>query len=333
MIQIRKLVLFAALVIGIDQVSGYGLDSLYRRTTSGEVGGGLINLALVQDPDILVLGSSRAQHHISPAILRDDLSMTVFNAGVNGQDFLYAVMLLDLWTRSHRPPAAIVVNMDSRSLLKSGEELDRASVFGPYFDDSRTVQQILLMRGRYARLKYLSYAYRFNGKVLPILKNLVIRPAPGFDGYLPLGGSLAGMRLPANGADEGQEARDAGIDGTEKSRTFWDFKLGHLEEIATYCRKNGTRLFLVTGPVLKSNPEWAAAAQQLSSLPSRYPGVEFLDLSERTHPEAFAGQPQLYADNTHLNARGAAVFSHLLADEIAGRMRGAKALTVRRGKS
>jgi hypothetical protein len=305
----RGFLLFLVLVIGFDQALGAGLDRLYRRTTSGEFGG-LINYALKQDPEVLVLGSSRAQHHVSPSILQARLSATVFNAGVNGQDFLYAVMLLDLWTRSHRPPAAIILHMDPQSLSRSEEEIERTSVFSAYFGESQIVRRILLMRGNYARVKYLSYSYRFNGKVFPIIKNLVVRPDPTFDGYVGLAGSLAG------GSDSSAASGGAEIGALP----YWDLKLEYLGEMAQYCRNTGTRLFLFTSPVFKSDPARSVWSARLSQLVASYPGVEFLDLSERTHPELFAGQFQLYFDNTHLNARGAEIFSTLLGDEIAARM-------------
>jgi hypothetical protein len=306
---VRALVLFLVFIAGLDQALGTALDGLYRQTTSGELGG-FINLALKQSPDILVLGSSRAAAHVSPSILRARLSASAFNAGAAGQDFLYAIMLFDLWTRSHHPPAAIILNVDPRSLARSEEEIQRTGVFSAYFDKSETVQRILLMRSHYARLKYLSYSYRFNGKVLPIIKNLVERPDSAFDGYTPARGALdvsSDPRLAVTGRETG-EFPD------------WDLKLEYLKELTQYCRKNGTRLFLIAAPVFTADPVRGAWSARMSRLATSYAGLEFLDLSERTHPELFSGKAHLYHDNMHLNARGAEIFSTLLASEIAERM-------------
>ena len=78
----RAFILFLVILVGFDQAVGISLDALYRRTTSGELGG-LINLALKQSPDILVLGSSRAVHHVSPSVLRTGLSASVFSQDIN----------------------------------------------------------------------------------------------------------------------------------------------------------------------------------------------------------------------------------------------------------
>ena len=83
-----------------------------------------------------------------PAVLGHKLLLTAFNAGIDGQDFLYAMMLFDLWQRSNAPPEAIVLNVDSDSFEKADDELQRASVFSFYYDDSPLVRRIpALVRG------------------------------------------------------------------------------------------------------------------------------------------------------------------------------------------
>src|SRR5207244_11121637 len=97
----------------------------------------------------------------------------------------------DLWQRSHAPPKAIVLNIDDDSFQRSDEELQRAGVFSFYYDDSPLVRQILNERSRFERLKFLSRAYRANGKVFAIARNLFTHLAPDFDGFEPLSGYLS----------------------------------------------------------------------------------------------------------------------------------------------
>src|SRR5256885_4094904 len=107
----------AALIVIIDIALGASLGRLYRKTHTGE-SGGLINDALSRDAQVLLLGSSRMRHHGMPAVLNRKLSLTAFNAGMDGQDFLYAMMLFDLWQRSHAPPNSIVLNIDPDSFQR-----------------------------------------------------------------------------------------------------------------------------------------------------------------------------------------------------------------------
>src|ERR1051325_208145 len=180
----------AGLIVFIDVALGLSFNPLYRKTRTGETGG-LINDALSRHAQVLLLGSSRMRHHAMPAVLNHKLSLTAFNAGMDGQDFLYAVMLFDLWQRSNPPPSAIVLNIDPDSFEKSDEELQRAGIFSFYYDESPLVRRILNERSRFERLKFLSRAYRANGKVFAIGKNLFRHPTPDFDGFEPLSGHLS----------------------------------------------------------------------------------------------------------------------------------------------
>jgi hypothetical protein len=229
----RRLFIFlgvAALIVTMDITLGASLGRLYRRTHTGE-SGGLINDALSRNVQVLLLGSSRMRHHGMPAVLNRKLSLTAYNAGMDGQDFLYAVMLFDLWQRSNEPPKAIVLNIDSDSFQKSDEELQRAGVFSFYYDESPLVRQILNQRSRFERLKFLSRAYRANGKIFAIAKNLFTHPDPDFDGFEPLSGSLSPQTVPAPS------------ESIPMLTEFWSLKVECLRRLAGYCSRHAAAFF------------------------------------------------------------------------------------------
>lgn len=293
-----------ALIVFLDLTIGVGLGRLYRKTHTGE-SGGLINDALSRHPQILLLGSSRMRHHAMPTVLNRKLSLTAYNAGMDGQDFLYAMMLFDLWQRSNPAPKAIVLNIDSDSFEKTDDELQRADVFSFYYDDSPLVRQILNERSRFERLKFLSRAYRANGKVFAIAKNLFNHQAPDFDGFEPLSGHLSPETVPVPSESIPTVAQ------------FWPLKVECFKRLADYCTHHGTRLILVQSPRFREDPlahdAWVKA---LSQFLASYPTVEFVDLSTCAHPDAFRNKPELFKDGSHLNAHGAEIFSTVLADAL-----------------
>ncbi|MHC9063845.1 hypothetical protein ACYX34_14310 [Nitrospira sp. CMX1] len=306
-----KHVLFiAVLIIGIDQMIGCVLSRLYLHTTTGD-SGGIINGVLRRKADFLVLGSSRAKHHVIPAILKKQLSGSVFNAGINGHDFLYAIMLLDIWTHAHAPPKAILLHIDYASLSYSEKELARTHVFSGYFGESERVRGILLMRGEYEWVKYLSFSYRFNGKVLSIIKNLVMRTdnmLDEYDGYVGLNGTFVARVDPVISPAESS---------SDEFPPFWELKLSYLSELARYCKVNGTRLILFHSPRYQEDSaalvDWS---KRIADLQLTHEGVEYLDLSARS-AERITGRSEYFRDVAHLNSKGAEVFSQILADEIA----------------
>jgi hypothetical protein len=303
----RRLYIFigvAALILIMDMALGTSLGYLYRKTRTGETGG-LINDALSRHAQVLLLGSSRMRHHGMPAVMNRKLSLTAFNAGMDGQDFLYAVMLFDLWQRSNAPPKAIVLNIDPDSFQQSDEELQRAGIFSFYYDDSPLVRQILNERSRFERLKFLSRAYRANGKVFAILKNLFAHPAADFDGFGPLSGCLS------------PETVKAQPESIPKLTELWSLKVECFKGLADYCSKHGTRLVLVQSPRYREDPRAHDAwVNVLSQFLASYPDVEFVDLSTCAHPDVFRDKTELFKDGSHLNAHGAEIFSTMLAEAL-----------------
>jgi hypothetical protein len=300
----RRLYIFfgmAALIVIIDIALGAGFGWFYRKTRTGEAGG-FINDALSRHAQVLLLGSSRMRHHAMPAVLNQNLSLSAYNAGMDGQDFLYAMMLFDLWQRSNSPPKAIVLNIDPDSFQKNDDELQRAGVFSFYYEDSSLVRQILNQRSRFERLKFLSRAYRANGKVLAIFKNLFCNPAPDFDGFEPLSGSLSLQTVAAP------------CETIPTSNEFWSLKVECFKRVADYCTKHGTRLVLVQSPRYREDLHAHAAwVNVLTQFLASYPDVEFVDLSNCAHPDVFRDKPELFKDGSHLNAHGAEIFSTMLA--------------------
>jgi hypothetical protein len=294
----------AALIVIMDIALGASLGSLYRKTHTGECGG-LINDALSRDAQVLLLGSSRMRHHGMPAVLNRKLSLTAYNAGMDGQDFLYSVMLFDIWQRSHAPPKAVVLNIDPDSFEKSDDELQRAGVFSFYYDGSPLVRQILNQRSRFERLKFFSRAYRANGKVLAIFKNLFSHPAPDFDGFEPLSGHLSPQTL------------GAPSESVPTLQEFWSLKVQCFTRLADYCTKHGSRLVLVQSPCYREDAQAHDAwVNVLSQFLASYPDVEFVDLSTCAHPNIFRDKAELFKDCSHLNAHGAEIFSTMLAEAL-----------------
>ena len=306
----RRLLLFLVLLVVLDFVLGLTLARLYRHVHTGETGG-QINEALEQQPQVLLLGSSRMKHHVMPEVLAKTLSLSAFNAGIDGHDFLYAAMLFELWKQTHPPPKLILLNVDADTFARRQDEIEKTKVFSFYYDRAPLVHEILSLRSPFESLKFLSYAYRANGQVFPILKNLAQHPAPGADGFEPLRGDLS-KRAPGS-----LSAPVAAV----PTYSYWDLKLRCFDGMVSYCRQHGVRLFLITTPRYGEDPSAHVAwTRQLSDYLRAYPEVEFVDVSTATFPGIFAGHPNLFSDRSHLNDKGARQFSELLAGALATRL-------------
>jgi hypothetical protein len=311
----KRVVAFVLLAVALDWGLGGVLEVLYRRTFTGERGG-LTNYALATDADLLVLGSSRAQYQVMPSVLRERLSMTAFNAGLKGHDFLYSVLLFDLWKRTHSAPRAALLQVDIESLLERSRELESAQILAPYLDDSALVREVLYSADPFKRVEYWSRSYRFNGKAFSIARNLFTPHDAQSDGFIPAQGTLNPATDPV-----AVNALDQDATAIEQARQpFSETKIRYLRDLAAYGDEQGMRLVLFHTPLYgqdrPAHDMWAERIHRLAADLS----IDFIDICEATHPHVFRGRAALYNDANHLNAQGAVIFSNLLADELTTRL-------------
>ena len=85
----KNMILFLLIFFAIDSLFGIVFDKIFfvqkRKLT----------YAIEQSNEsLLILGSSRAQHHYNSQILADSLGLSVYNAGVSGQNIYFHYALL-----------------------------------------------------------------------------------------------------------------------------------------------------------------------------------------------------------------------------------------------
>ena len=311
----KRTAVFLLLTVLLDQGLGSVLGYIQRQTFTGDRGG-LLNYALTQEPQILVLGSSRAQFQIIPSVLTEKLGLTAYNAGLKGQDFLYAVMFYDLWKRRHPPTKILVLTIDIESLIPRETEVNTAHLMAPYIDESTLVREILYSDSPFKRFEYLARTYRFNGNVLSLANHAFHRPPNGYDGLTVTPGALDPVTETGvlNALDQDRTAFEMA------QVPFSPQKLKYLRALAEETSRNGTRLFLLHTPIFRQDE---AAHQvwvdKLRATLAGMPGVQFVDICIATHPELFT-RPELYRNLNHLNRAGAEIMTGLLAAETKRRL-------------
>jgi len=312
----KRVVLFLVLALVLDVILGTTFGLLDRRTFTGDRDGSL-NYALTKDAELLVLGSSRAEFHVMPAVLSRRLGMSAYNAGLKGQDLLYSMMLFDLWKGRHPAPRAIVMTVDVESLIERPTEVAAAQFIAAHIDDSELVREVLYSASPFKRYEYLSRAYRYNGQVLSLLKHARERPDPSYDGFAISPGQLdpESDRGVLNALDQ-DRTQLAMAEAPPSPR-----KVAYLRSFVSENAARGTRVFLLHTPLYRQD----AAAHRLwrshlDAWVSTLTGVEVIDLCTDAHPELFAEKPELYRNLNHLNARGAEILTNALADELQQRL-------------
>jgi len=304
----RRAAVFALLLIGLDLGLGTLFARGFARVRSGW-SGGLANQAIAVEAPLLILGSSRARHHLDPAILGPAAGLRVWNAGADGQGLYYASSLLHLVER-RSVPRVVLWSLDPRDFdarERSGQ-LQRLSVLLPHYDESSRLRSLWRSQGHAARWKVHVRTYRFNSLVLPMLARLLqSSPPPSHGGFDP---------MPARpGSLEQELTQDYEEPDSRASEA--------LEEALEEVTARGCEVILLTGPTWTAGEPPARFYERidrpLEDLARRIPRVRFWRLDEIVLPEF--RDPGLYVDAGHLNAAGAARFSTLVAERLRSEIR------------
>ncbi len=202
-----KLAITILVICLLDLAIGKSLEYLYFKTKTGSPMQHTTYSLRTADPDILVFGSSRAQHHYSPYPFEKKLKATFYNTGKDGQGILYSWAMLKSELERSQKDKTIILDINPNEFNKERENYDRLSELLPYYDEDEEIREIIHLRGPFERIKAKSHLYRFNSLIFPILKNYFLPFDDAFDdGYEPLERSL---KLPQLTQFYGQETIDS----------------------------------------------------------------------------------------------------------------------------
>ncbi len=296
--------LFALLDAGLGSVLG-GLAE-YADPKSSPLGA-LEAAKANPDMDVLVLGSSRANHHIDPDLLGARLGMAVHNAGVDGQGIVFARAVQELvWANGIRPQV-FVLQLQAFDVMTF--EPERALVASRFLESMPATRATLEGEGYNVKVKLTSRSFRYNSLVLQLaLNRLRGQPAAAQDSYVSLDGSLGESTAGPEGVP-GRWTSDAREVSPESLRVLGGFVRAAVEA--------GSQVFVVTGPFLRGGPvlpSESAAADAIARVTSEE-GGHLITVDETTHP--IFDDPALFYDPSHLNRQGAALYTGILAERIA----------------
>ncbi|NQU22336.1 MAG: hypothetical protein HQ567_13735 [Candidatus Nealsonbacteria bacterium] len=294
----RRLLFAGAFLAGalvIDQGLGFLLQKALPRVKVGQTVG-QVNVALDHaGADVLIFGSSRAQHHIMPAVLTDEFGCSAFNAGCDGQGILYHRILARLAIARGSNARLFILNVDPSDFYKP--EFPRALVLAPYLEEDPLARELVARAAEpYGELKTHCRTWRFNSIALPIaLRMFASNPEPACDGFVPFSGDYREVEFRHTKADFHEEV-------VQQQRQF----------IAD-ARSHGIAVALVVGPRFRRDPHYAKGLDAIARL-AREEDVCVLYLDDRRYP-VFCNKAY-YRDHAHLNAEGAMILTHLIASEL-----------------
>lgn len=307
---LKRVAAFFAIVVlaafALDAAITSGLRSI--RTSqygvSNEMMQGRINAQIV------ITGSSRALSHYDPRVIEQVTGRSAFNLGRNGSQTDMQIAVFKAYLEHNRRPDVVIHNLDAFSFVTTREVYAPAQ-YVPYLYDPELYQALKKIDANAWKSRYIPlYGYVADDMSMAWMAGL----AEHF-GWSPRQDFFLGFNpRSAKWTDDFDHFKAASPQGVK-----WDIEPAGIElmdELARLCQEKGIRLILVYSPEYAQMQRLTNNRQEIFS--------RFRHLAERYHLEFWDYSNAKYADDTeyftnsqHLNADGAAVFSHEVSERLA----------------
>lgn len=280
--------LFFLLIVLLDSAVGVIFSRALPTVKFGPLG--VINKALADSSELLVLGSSRALHHYDSKVLEEALGLSCYNGGIGGHGLLYSYALLAERVSRHKPK--IVVLDISPNVLVDPKALDKLTVFLPLTNHSKPFSEIVQLNPAISPISRHINSVKYNS----ILYDLVLShfATTNLDkGFVPIKGTI---NLSTYRPVFGKKLFDNALNRK------------YLQRIVEICRENQMKMIMVISPSYDDFDSNGTIKEFLK----RFAAETSVPLFDFSGDKDFVNRPELFKDQLHLNGKGAAIFSDIL---------------------
>lgn len=295
---IFKVCLFFFIVVVIDIAFGFAMGEVSKRIDIGGAGRDNYICDKVTD-EILIFGSSRAEHHYNAQMLTDSLGVPCYNCGEGGCGILLAygrlLMLLERYT-----PKTIIYEVTPGFDFHDGKDNHKYLYRLKQHYDRAGVDSIFWSVDPTERYKMISGMYRHNSS---FLQNLLVyfmgvSNDTGIRGFRPYDVEMDTMKV-------------------RKDYIAYDSKEGYVYDSLkiSYIRKflnktKGINLVFVMSPMWYEQDTLVLEPIKEICRDGKFQLIDFANNPKYVHHNEY------FKDGTHLNARGADEFTRDLIVEL-----------------
>jgi len=293
-----KVISFILLLIIFDFLIGLLLEFLYFNQKSGSLYRTTYGIEEARS-DLIVFGSSRANHHYHPDTLEQRLNISYYNVGRDGRHIPYSYAMLKMVLERHTP-RIIILDIRGSEFIVDQDSFDRLSSLFPYYKNHPEIGSIIEHKSRFEKFKMLSRIYTYNSLVLNILIGCTEFSkywVTNHKGFLPL---------------EGTWEKPLGFSYETDNQNIDYIKISIYEDFIKDCIKKKIKLYIVRSPFYVREVSRSSSIELADSIAKEF-NVPFIDFGQDS---LFLSSPSLFKDILHLNETGAGVFTSLLVKEI-----------------
>jgi hypothetical protein len=298
---LKKAVVFIAMLIVLDYAAGSLLKYFYFKHEP------LVNtnttyVANKCNEQVLIFGSSHAQHNYNPKVIASSFNTTCFNAGSYGCNILYYYAMLKCVLKRYNPKI-VILDIRADELQADRFGYDHLALLLPYYDEHPEIRPIIKTRSNLESVKLLSKTYRFNSTILTtITRNIYKNPnefkTPADLGFVSNDGiikapAFKGEYYPGNNID------------TVFINTFKSF--------IKDCTDRKIKLYVFVSPILPKHRANIPTLSIASNISRQY-HIPYFDYS---NTDTFK-QAKYFYDQEHMNFTGARHFTDSVISKISG---------------
>lgn len=294
-----RILIFILIVVAGDIIGGVICRYLYNITNDPPTVK-LKHTLNSTNEDILILGSSRAECHFVPSIIKDSTGLTVYNCGIGGADFLFSEIQLKESLKRYKPKLIVLEASPNSFFLVNGE--DRLKVLLPFYNRDTLIYNALTRGNFFERIKFISSIYPYNSTIGASVRGVFKRSIDTLMGFVPVYGRV----------DSVHEANYMNF--YYKDRQITDSDLNSFRQIINICNENKISLIIISTPVYFMSSNYYNLETRIKEYCSAYGDkVHFFNYTDFKKTK---GRKDLFYDNFHLNERGARIFSQQVSGDI-----------------
>jgi hypothetical protein len=296
---ILSLLVGLVLVLLGDYLIGSTLKYFYFKSTSGNIYRTTYSIEKTE-ADILIFGSSRANHHYDSKLIEKMTGLSTYNTGRDGNSIFYHTAILKSILIRHTPKQ-IILDFDS-TFKYNQEDYDKISSLLPYYSSHKELRGIIELKSSFEKYKLASKIYPYNSLLSTIaignlgINNTRIGNKSEYNGFVPVD------RIWKNKIDSLETSIEYEIDNN---------KLDLLEEFIKLTKEKEIPLIIVYSPVYYLYDKNYTI--DICSDICRKNDVTFVDFSKDSE---FLRKRELFGDISHLNNDGAKLLTMKLLKMI-----------------
>jgi hypothetical protein len=289
-------------LIIIDNTFGFVMDKMISKFPDNAKGclgeeSAKINFSVNRlKTDILIVGSSRANHHYISSVIKDSVNdylktnYNAFNAGHDG-NYINLNSCIIQCVINRQKPKIIIFDAADIQLEKGPDEL---SGYSPYYYKNKIVKNYINTLGMKTKIKMHSNIYRYNnGNLLHILLALRGVKSKDYDGYDPIFGR---MKIIKNTIENNDKVP---INKYTKNNFLF---------IIDLCKKSNVKLIITCSPLYSAKTNNYHLLQICKDN-----NVPFIDMINSRY---FNSHPELFQDQDHLNDDGAKIYTTMFFQRL-----------------